>query len=199
MFSRVTPEVVALLSTHAAIDAFGLTRRSSQDNALANPLVSLVTGEPEGEDWREMRSRIQTILTRDDANQAAQLPVELFFGRLQLATELAGSATSMADPSLSAASMGDELSVAALTWATGSVGGFIRLTADVTSLAVNDPRRTWVEKTYALTCHHVVRPTCPRFVEGQNTGERPLILGHEIVMKPSMVTPLHASATGFSV
>ena len=142
MFSHVTPEVVALLSTYAAIDAFGLTRCGSQDNALGNPLVLLVTGKPEEKDWREMRSRIQTILERDDANQAAQLPVELFFGRLQLSTELTGSAASMADPSLSAASMGDELSVAALTWATGSVGGFIRLTADVKSLAANDPRRT---------------------------------------------------------
>ena len=67
--------------------------------------------------------------------------------------------------------MGDALSVAKLRWATGNVGGLVRLNINEGSLAEGDPRGSWIDSTYALTCHHVARPTRTVDIKGENTGE----------------------------
>ena len=160
LFARATPELVALLSAHPTIDAVGLIRRGSRPEELDFPLVLMVTGKMEEDDWSPLRREIIQILQRYDAVEAAKLPVQIFQARV----ELAGGTPHFP------AKMGDAISVTALPWGSGSLGGFVRLTADEATLSHDDPRRKWIDRTYALTCHHVVRPTREKsdFV---NTGE----------------------------
>ena len=162
MIACATQEIVALLSTYPILFAVGLIRCGPQLNVFDNPLVLSITGEIEQDVWSNLRVSIRQVFERYDADQATSLPLEIFQARLQMLVA--------AESSLPV-SMGEAISAGSLSWASGSVGGFVRLAVDEASLTDNDPRREWNKPTYALTCHHVLRPTRTDEVKGTNTGE----------------------------
>ena len=109
-----------------------------------------------------MQASIRRLLTRHDAAIASVMPIELFHAEV---TTLATSS----DP----VPLGASLSVSKLPWARGSLGGYVCLSLDENSTLKDDPRRCWVAGVYALTCHHVLRPTRPPGVEVPEGGELP--------------------------
>ena len=160
MFEQARDGIVNLLTPHSAIQAVGLIRRGYHAEASQNPMVLLVTGKLPMEDWLHVQLQIRTLLARHDPQRAFDLSIELF------QAEVKAVATT-----LHPVPLGAPLSVAHLPWATGSLGGYVRLSVVDDSIVENDHRRGWAGRVYALTCHHVLRPTRPAGIEAPEGGE----------------------------
>jgi hypothetical protein len=162
MFEDARSEIVDVLSAQSTLYAVGLIRRGYEVESSANPLVLLVTGKIFKEKWNTIQSEIRTILAKYDAKEATTISIELF--EAEVLTSATSATSGYPVP------IGDPISVANLPWAKGSLGGFFRLSVDETTVSKDDPRLHWVKQTYALSCHHVLRPTRPPGITGEEAG-----------------------------
>ena len=160
MFEQARDDIVNILTPHSAAQAVGLIRRGYDADASQNPMILLVTGKLRTEDWLHVQVEIRTLLARHDPQSASDLSIELFQAEVQ-------PVASTVHP----VPLGAPLSVAHLPWATGSLGGYVRLSVVDDSIPENDHRRCWAARVYALTCHHVLRPTRQAGIEAPEGGE----------------------------
>ena len=166
MFERGRAEVVECLSEHETLYAVGLIRRGYCADKGKNPPVILVTGSLDPDRWLPVEARLRALLAAHDPELARQIEIELWQGSV-VSLLNGGSAPA---PAPAPATPGDSLAVEGLRWAYGTLGGYVRLSVDGAELADDDPRLGWCEKIYALTCHHVVRPTRKEKVNEDNQG-----------------------------
>ena len=152
LFGRARNDIVTLVTGHKCVEAVGLIRKGRAiDSVTKSSMVLLITGNVLEEDWPGLQQQIRQILDRHGgaAGSGIDLPIELFRAEMELLAQYPNRPVHM----------GDAMSVTDLPWAAGSVGGFVRLDLGETALTESDPRRAWRNSTFALTCHHVVRPT----------------------------------------
>ena len=160
LYETCRSEIVQLLLPHTTLHAVGLVRRGHHRTARNNPLVLLVTGRMPEQKWCKISASIQSLLALSDAKLAPTIRIDLFQADIRLCTS-----TNWPVPA------GAPLSVSNVSWATGTVGGYFRLTVDDAHIPADHPRLQWTKGTYALTCHHVLRPTRPPGIEVPEGGQ----------------------------
>ena len=160
LFKRCQSEIIDILLPHTTLHAVGLVRRGFDRTARSNPFVLLVTGRTPQQKWSQVSAAIQSLLAGEDAQLASTIRIELFQADLRLCTS-----TNWPVPA------GAPLSVANVSWATGTVGGYFRLSLNDAHIPADDPRQQWTKGTYALTCHHIFRPTRPPGIEASEGGQ----------------------------